>query len=174
MSFYGIRNGAWVWACHRRMANAHRQRVEVEVNAYLQSEIRKAEARAATAESSIEQKRIKDEARAIELRKREEAKVEQDIRAAEVKADKIVANAKEEAIKMMAYAAEECEKGIADSHTQAERAKAEREEMKRREIAELKDRAEQMKITGELPFYEKEKKGMGTKVKHALACHHGA
>lgn len=147
---------------------------KLKLVAYLQSEIRKAEARAATAESSIEQKRIKDEARAIELRKREEAKVEQDIRAAEVKADKIVANAKEEAIKMMAYAAEECEKGIADSHTQAERAKAEREEMKRREIAELKDRAEQMKITGELPFYEKEKKGMGTKVKHALACHHGA
>lgn len=36
-------------------------------------------------QSSIEQKRIKDEARAIELRKREEAKVEQDIRAAEVR-----------------------------------------------------------------------------------------
>jgi len=52
-------------------------------------------------------------------------------------------------------------------------AKAEHEELKKREIAELKDKAEQMIITGELPVYEKEKRGMGTKVKHALACHHG-
>lgn len=66
------------------MADAHKQRVEAEVNAYLQSEIRKTEARAATAESKIEQKRMKDEARAIEHKKREEAKAEQAIRTAEV------------------------------------------------------------------------------------------
>lgn len=52
-------------------------------------------------------------------------------------------------------------------------AKAEQEELKRREFAELKDKAEQMMVTGELPFYEKEKRGMGTKVKQVLTCHHG-
>ncbi|KAG0579171.1 hypothetical protein M758_4G078700 [Ceratodon purpureus] len=154
--------------------DAHKQRVESEVSAWLMSEIRKAEARAATAESKVEQKRMKDEARAAEHKKREESKAEQSIRAAEIKAEKIVANAKEEAVRMKAHAKEECEKAIATSHTEAERAKAEQEEIKRREIAELKDKAEQMKISGELPFYEKEKRGMGTKVKHALACHHGS
>jgi len=153
--------------------DAHRQRVEAEVNAWLLSEIRKAEARAATAESKVEQKRMKDEAKANEHKKREEAKAEQSIRAAEIKAERIIANAKEEAVRMKAHGKEECEKGIANSHTEAERTKAEQEEVKRREIAELKDKAEQMKITGELPIYEKEKHGLGTKVKHALTCHHG-
>lgn len=156
------------------MAHAHKERVESEVNVYLVTESRKAEARGATTESMIEQKRMKDEARAIEHRKREEAKAEQSVRAAEVKADKIIANAKEEAIKLKAYAAEQCEKAVADALAHAERAKAEQQELRKREIVELKDRAEQMKMTGELPTYEKEKTGMGTKMKHALACHHGA
>lgn len=155
------------------IGDAHRQRVEAEVNAWLMAEIRKAEARAATAESKIEQKRMKDEARAAEHKKHEEAKAEQSIHAAEIKAQKVIAHAKEEAFKMKAHAKEECEKAIATSHTEAERAKAEQEEIKKREIVELKDRAEQMKLSGELPVYEKEKKGVGTKVKHALTCHHG-
>jgi len=53
-------------------------------------------------------------------------------------------------------------------------AKAEQEEIKKRELAELKDKAEQMRSSGELPFYEKEKQGLGTKVKNALTCHHGS
>ncbi len=53
-------------------------------------------------------------------------------------------------------------------------AKAEQEEAKKRELAELKDKAEQMRITGELPFYEKEKHGFGSKMKNALTCHHGS
>jgi len=153
--------------------SAHKTRVEQEVTSWLQAESRKAEARAATAESKVEQKRMKDEAKALEHKKREEAKAEQGIRAAEVKADKVIASAKEEAVRMKAHAKEECEKTIADAHTQAERAKAEQEEIKRRELAELKDRAEHMKITGELPTYEKEKHGLGSKVKNALTCHHG-
>lgn len=44
----------------------------------------------------------------------------------------------------------------------------------KREIAELQDKVEQMKIVGELPTYEKEKKGMATKLKETLACHHGS
>jgi len=154
--------------------SAHKERVESEVNAWLISEIRKAEARAATAESKIEQKKMKDEAKAAEHKKREEAKAEQSIRNAELKADKIIASAKEEAVRMNARAKEECEKSIADSHTQAERAKAEQGEVRKREIAELKDKAEQLRLSGELPFYEKEKHGLGTKVKNALTCHHGS
>lgn len=152
--------------------DAYKQRVEVEVNAWLTSEIRKAEARAGTSESKVEQKRMKEEAKAAEHNKREDAKAEQHIRAAEVKAQKIIANAKEEAIRMRAHAKEECERGIANSHTEAERAKAEQQEIKNREIAELKDRAEQMKTTGELPVYEKEKKGIGAKMKHVLTFRH--
>jgi len=53
-------------------------------------------------------------------------------------------------------------------------AKAEQEEVKKRELAELKDKAEQLRLSGELPFYEKEKHGLGTKVKNALTCHHGS
>jgi len=154
--------------------SAHKERVESEVNAWLLSEIRKAEARAATAVSKIEQKKMKDEAKAAEHKKREEAKADQSIRNAEVKANKVIATAKEEAARVNAHAKEECEKSIADSHTQAERAKAEQEEVKKRELAELKDKAEQLKLSGELPFYEKDKQGLGTKVKNALTCHHGS
>jgi len=154
--------------------SAHKERVESEVNAWLLSEVRKAEARAATAESRVDQKKMKDEARAAELKKREEAKAEQSVRNAEVKADKIVASAKEEAVRMNARAKEECEKSIADSHTQAERAKAEQEEARKRELAELKDKAEQLTLSGELPLYEKDKQGLGTKVKNVLTCHHGS
>lgn len=53
-------------------------------------------------------------------------------------------------------------------------AKAEVEEIKRRELAELQDKVEQMRITGELPVHEKERRGVGTKLKETLACHHGA
>lgn len=52
-------------------------------------------------------------------------------------------------------------------------AKAELEEAKLREIAELKDKAELMKITGELPFQEPKKHGVGSMVKNVLTCHHG-
>jgi hypothetical protein len=66
------------------IAEAHRERVEAEAHTYLQAETRKAEARAATAQSRVEQKKMKEEAKAIENRKREEAKADQVVRAAEV------------------------------------------------------------------------------------------
>jgi hypothetical protein len=45
--------------------------------------------------------------------------------------------------------------------------------MKKRELAELQDKVEQLIAAGELPVREKEKRGVGSKLKETLACNHG-
>jgi hypothetical protein len=84
-----------------------------------------------------------------------------------------MSNAKEEALRIKATANEEAEKLIADSNTEAERAKAEIEERKKRELAELQDKVEQLIAAGELPGREKERRGIGSKLKDTLACNYG-
>jgi hypothetical protein len=52
-------------------------------------------------------------------------------------------------------------------------AKAEIEERKKRELAELQDKVEQLIAAGELPGREKERRGIGSKLKDTLACNYG-
>lgn len=151
-------------------AGAQRQRVEAECNAYLLSETRKAEARAATAQSKVEQKRVRDANRAVEHRKKEELKADQIVHNAELKAQKVIANAKDEAVRMKAHANEECEKLIADAHAQSEREKAALEQSKKNELSELTDRVESMKAGGEFPIVAK--KGMIGRMKDKVSVHH--
>ncbi|KAG0616417.1 hypothetical protein M758_5G113700 [Ceratodon purpureus] len=149
---------------------ARKERVEVEANAYLESEIRKVNARAHTAQALAEKKRMHEEAKALELKKREELHAEQLLSNAEVKADKIMEHAKQEAAKVKAHVYEQTERTIADVTARAEREKAAEEEARKTGIAELVDEVEQMKATGELPIHEK--KGVITRLKEKVVGHH--
>jgi vacuolar-type H+-ATPase subunit H len=112
---------------------------------------------------------MKEEARAVENKKREGARADQVVHAAEIKADKIMANAKDEAVRIKARANEEAEKTIADSKTQSERERGGIEESKKVEIGQLGDKVEQMKNAGEFPVVAK--KGVMGRVKDKVTGH---
>lgn len=153
----------------RAFREARQERVEAETDAFLQSKIRKLNARAHTAQELAEKKRMHEEAKALELKKREELRADQIQRNGEVKADNLVEHANLEAAKLKAHAHEQAERALADSTATAEMVKAAEEQARRNGIAELVDEVEQMRAVGELPTHEK--KGYITRLKEKIVNH---
>lgn len=149
-------------------AVAHSKRVEHEAHAYIDAEVRKAEAHAEKLKALAEKEKIREAARAVEMLKKEEQRAETVVHEAVLKAEKLVAQATEKANIIKANAKEASEKHIADSTTKCESDKASAEEQKGKKMAEIKDQAEIMLASGEL--IPSEHKGVSQRIKEHLIC----